>query len=59
MQIYLKGNIVILDEAHNIEDSAREAASQSLTQDSIVKAIKDIELLSQYCTVCVTLVLCW
>lgn len=47
MQISLKGNVVILDEAHNIEDSAREAASQSLTQDSILKAMWDIESLSQ------------
>ncbi|BFZ04346.1 hypothetical protein BsWGS_07385 [Bradybaena similaris] len=45
MQISLKGHVVILDEAHNIEDSAREAASQSLTQDSILKAMWDIESL--------------
>ncbi|CAG5124041.1 unnamed protein product [Candidula unifasciata] len=47
MQINLKGHVVILDEAHNIEDSAREAASQSLTQDSILKAIWDIESLME------------
>ena len=32
MDISLKNNIVILDEAHNIEDSAREAASGQLHQ---------------------------
>ena len=32
MEINLKGQIVILDEAHNIEDSARSAASWSVTQ---------------------------
>ncbi|KAK6968419.1 Fanconi anemia group J protein, partial [Biomphalaria glabrata] len=43
MAISLKGHIVILDEAHNIEDAAREAASQSISQDSIEKAISDID----------------
>ena len=32
MEISLKGNIVILDEAHNIEDSARDAAGWNVTQ---------------------------
>ena len=31
MQINLAGQVVVLDEAHNMEDSAREAASQTLT----------------------------
>ena len=47
MMINLKGHIVILDEAHNIEDAAREAASQSIGQDTIVKAIADIDSLSE------------
>ncbi|GFO15049.1 regulator of telomere elongation helicase 1 homolog [Plakobranchus ocellatus] len=42
MMINLKGHIIILDEAHNIEDSAREAASQSISQDNLMKGIKDI-----------------
>ncbi|KAH9524209.1 Fanconi anemia group J protein [Bulinus truncatus] len=45
MAINLKGHIVILDEAHNIEDAAREAASQSISQDNIAKALKDIDML--------------
>ncbi|CAL1537361.1 unnamed protein product, partial [Lymnaea stagnalis] len=45
MAISIKGHVVILDEAHNIEDAAREAASQSITQESIVKAVRDIEIL--------------
>ncbi|GFR59172.1 fanconi anemia group J protein [Elysia marginata] len=45
MTINIKGHIIILDEAHNIEDSAREAASQSITQDSILKGIQDIDSL--------------
>lgn len=38
MEINLKGQIVILDEAHNIEDSARSAASWSVTQVSRFKS---------------------
>ena len=49
MMINIKGHIIILDEAHNIEDSAREAASQSIGQDSILKGIKDIDDLSELC----------
>ena len=48
MMINLKNNVIILDEAHNIEDAAREAASQSIGQDSIVKAVSDIESLSEF-----------
>lgn len=32
MDIQLKGQILILDEAHNIEDSARSAAGWKVTQ---------------------------
>ena len=46
MLINIKGNILILDEAHNMEDAAREAASFSITY----RQLKDIEEeLSQLC----------
>ncbi|XP_025091156.1 Fanconi anemia group J protein homolog isoform X2 [Pomacea canaliculata] len=45
MEISLKGQIVLLDEAHNIEDSAREAASQSITQEQIQRALQDMDTL--------------
>lgn len=46
MLINLEGNILILDEAHNMEDAAREAASFSITY----RQLKDIEEeLSQLC----------
>ncbi|KAL7751355.1 hypothetical protein RI367_003215 [Sorochytrium milnesiophthora] len=40
MNIELKGNVIILDEAHNIEDVAREAASFEIDEEqlSIVRA---------------------
>ena len=42
MEINLKGQIVILDEAHNIEDSARAAASWSVTQVHTITSIERI-----------------
>ena len=43
MEISLKNQIVILDEAHNIEDSARDAASGSFKLDEVEAAMKDCE----------------
>ncbi|KMQ92242.1 fanconi anemia group j protein [Lasius niger] len=41
MQINLKGDIVILDEAHNIEDICRDAASVDLRDDNLAIAAYD------------------
>ncbi|XP_069987166.1 Fanconi anemia group J protein homolog isoform X2 [Penaeus vannamei] len=46
MSINLTEQVIILDEAHNIEDSAREAASCTLTQDAILEARDDLEKLA-------------
>jgi len=43
MQINLKGDIVILDEAHNVEDMCREAASVKFRDDEFTIAIKECE----------------
>jgi len=43
MQINLKGNIVILDEAHNVEDICREAASVNLKDIDIEIAAKECQ----------------
>ncbi|ESO94630.1 hypothetical protein LOTGIDRAFT_144987, partial [Lottia gigantea] len=43
MEISIKDQIVILDEAHNIEDSSREAASQSVHLDTLEKSIFEID----------------
>jgi len=45
MEIALNGQVVILDEAHNIEDSAREASSYSVSQTQLVDAMKDLDML--------------
>ncbi len=47
MEIYLKDQIVILDEAHNIEDSSRESASVSLTQEKLNETLEDLNKLSK------------
>ncbi|KYQ49788.1 Fanconi anemia group J protein like protein [Trachymyrmex zeteki] len=41
MQINLRGNIVILDEAHNIENICREAATVNLRDDKLTVAVKE------------------
>ena len=43
MEIGLTGQIVILDEAHNMEDAAREAASLSVTQASLLDAMDGLQ----------------
>ena len=46
MMINLKDQIVVLDEAHNIEDSSREAGSVQLTSIQLEETRKDLEDLS-------------
>ncbi|XP_041348018.1 Fanconi anemia group J protein homolog [Gigantopelta aegis] len=45
MEINLKHNIIILDEGHNIEDSAREAGSQTIMDDKLSKVITELDAL--------------
>ena len=47
MMINLKDQIVVLDEAHNIEDSSREAGSVQLTSIQLEETWKDLEDLSE------------
>lgn len=45
MLIDLREQVVVLDEAHNMEDSAREAASQTVTSvqlEDVSKELHDI-----------------
>lgn len=48
MDINLKGQIVVLDEAHNIEDCARESASYTLNQSQLLEAREDLEAMVTY-----------
>lgn len=43
MEINLKEQIVVLDEAHNIEDCARESASFTLNQAQLLLARDEID----------------
>lgn len=47
MEINIKEEIIILDEAHNIEDSAREAVSKCIEHDSLTKIIKELDDLGE------------
>lgn len=43
MDINLSGQILVLDEAHNIEDCARESASFTLNYDSLLSSRDELE----------------
>ena len=47
MEISLKNQIVVIDEAHNIEDSARDAVSGSFNIDDIGIAMQESDLLNK------------
>ncbi|VDO67602.1 unnamed protein product [Schistosoma curassoni] len=42
-------HVIILDEAHNIEDASREAASFTITEHQLKSARDDLEGLSKFC----------
>jgi Fanconi anemia group J protein len=41
MKIQLRGAVILLDEAHNIEDCCRDAGSYSVLYDDIFQAMED------------------
>ncbi|XP_056362845.1 Fanconi anemia group J protein isoform X1 [Oenanthe melanoleuca] len=45
MDIHLKDQVVILDEAHNIEDCARESVSYGVTESQLRAAREELELM--------------
>ncbi|KAG7155140.1 Fanconi anemia group J protein-like [Homarus americanus] len=47
MDIVLTNQIIVLDEAHNIEDSAREAASCTVPQGDMLEASLDLQSLAK------------
>ncbi|XP_043286504.1 Fanconi anemia group J protein homolog [Venturia canescens] len=51
MQIDLKGSIVILDEAHNIENICRDCGSAILSTEELEKIIKECETIIQIATI--------
>ncbi|XP_063541284.1 Fanconi anemia group J protein homolog isoform X2 [Cydia strobilella] len=48
MQIDVRDQIIIIDEAHNIEDICRDAATQTVTRDDIQVAIKELAHVADY-----------
>ena len=47
MEINLKDQIIVLDEAHNVEDSAREAASLTLTAVDLQNTLDELDRLGK------------
>ena len=47
MSINLRDEILVLDEAHNIEDSAREAASITVTSIQLENVMEELDKLSK------------
>ena len=47
MKIDLKGQVVVLDEAHNIENCAREAASYNFDSKTVTDAMNDCEKMAR------------
>ena len=43
MLMDVAGQVIILDEAHNMEDSAREAASASVTSRELEEILEEME----------------
>lgn len=48
MLVNLTGQIVVLDEGHNMEDSAREAASFTVTNDQLTEVFNEISELCMW-----------
>lgn len=49
MNLKLKGHVIIVDEAHNIEDQCRDAASLQLDQTNMNLAKADCEKVHKFC----------
>ena len=47
MEISLKDQVVILYEAHNMEDTARESAGEKIGDDALQKAIDELDKMSE------------
>lgn len=48
LQISLDNNIVVIDEAHNIEDICRDSATFTITRNQIQAALKELNLANQF-----------
>lgn len=47
MEISLKDQVVILDEAHNMEDTSRDSAGEKIGDDALEKAVNELDEMSQ------------
>ena len=47
MLLSIEGQVIIFDEAHNMEDSSREAASLSFASLQLLEIVEEIENISE------------
>ncbi|XP_065934696.1 Fanconi anemia group J protein homolog isoform X1 [Magallana gigas] len=48
MEISLKDQVVILDEAHNMEDTSRDSAGEKIGDDALEKAVNELDEMIKY-----------
>lgn len=48
MEISLKDQVVILDEAHNMEDTSRDSAGEKIGDDALEKAVNELDEMSEW-----------
>ena len=62
MDLHLEDQVIILDEGHNVEDSAREYASYSLTVIQLEEVVNEMEKMCMcvflYMCVCLCVYVC-
>ena len=56
MDLHLEDNVVILDEGHNVEDTARESSSLSVTMIQLQEVVEEMDKMCM--CICVLIVCC-
>ena len=58
MDLHLEGNVVILDEGHNVEDTARDSSSLSVTMIQLEEVVEEMERMCMFVCVDMCFVYC-
>ena len=63
MDLHLEGNVIVLDEGHNVEDTARDSASLAVTVIQLEEVVDEMDKMCMYmysvcmCICCIMYVL--
>ena len=58
MDLHLEDNVVILDEGHNVEDTARDSSSLSVTMIQLEEVVEEMERMCMFVCVDMCCVYC-